>query len=116
MKAKGIFTHLSKLSANKKGLTLIEVIVSIGILAIVTGPFLGTIILSTRNNAYSEQVLKASELSQTVMEEIKSKPDFLDIEAVSEADAKTTDYKEYLMEDDYRVMYKIIKKKELYHR
>lgn len=39
MKAKGIFTHLSKLSANKKGLTLIEVIVSIGILAIVTGPF-----------------------------------------------------------------------------
>lgn len=50
------------------------------------------------------------------MEEIKSKPDFLDIEAVSEADAKTTDYKEYLMEDDYRVMYKIIKKKELYHR
>jgi prepilin-type N-terminal cleavage/methylation domain-containing protein len=109
MKAKGIFTHLSEFSANNKGLTLIELIVSIAILAIVTGPFLGTIILSTRNNTYSEQVLKASELAQNAMEEIKSKPDFLENEAVYEAEAQTTDYKEYLQKDGYRVRYKIIK-------
>lgn len=110
MKAKGIFRHLSKYSANNKGLTLIEVIVSIGIMAIVTGPFLGTIILSTRNNTYSEQVLKSSELAQNVMEEIKSKPDFLEAEAIYEVVAPITEYKEYLQEDGYRVRYKIVKR------
>jgi prepilin-type N-terminal cleavage/methylation domain-containing protein len=110
MKAKGIFTHLSKYSANNKGLTLIEVIVSIAIMAIVTGPFLGTIILSTRNNTYSEQVLKSSELAQNVMEEIKSKPDFLEAEAIYESVAPITEYKEYLQEDGYRVRYKIVKR------
>ena len=110
MKAKGIFTHLSKYSANNKGLTLIEVIVSIAIMAIVTGPFLGTIILSTRNNTYSEQILKSSELAQNVMEEIKSKPDFLEAEAIYEAVAPITEYKEYLQEDAYKVRYKIVKR------
>lgn len=114
MKAKGIFTHLSKsLAGNEKGISLIEVIVSMGILAIVAGPFLGTIILSTRNNSYSEQVLKASELTQTVMEEIKSNPEFLKDEAFNEADAMTADYKEYPLESlsgsDYKVEYKIVK-------
>lgn len=109
MKGKDIFIHLSKSSANKKGLTLIELIVSVAILVMVTEPFLRTIVLSTRNNAYSEQILKASELAQKVMEEIKSDPVLLMNEAVYEADAQTTDYKEYLQEDNYRVMYKITK-------
>ncbi|GEM_PF-2036788 len=110
MKAKGIFTHLSKFSAsNEKGISLIEVIVSMLIMAIITGPFLGTIILSTRNNTYSEQVLKASELAQTVMEDIKSRPEFLEGEALPEADSITVDYKEYSLENEYKVMYKIVK-------
>lgn len=109
MKENGIFTHMSKSSANNKGLTLIELIVSVAILAIVTGPFLRTIVLSTRNNAYSEQILRSSELAQKVMEEIKSNPEFLRNEAVFEADAQATEYKEYLLEDDYKVMYKITK-------
>ncbi len=110
MKAKSVFTHLSKFTAgNKKGISLIEVIVSMGILAIVTGPFLGTIILSTRNNSYSEQILKASELAQTVMEEIKSRPVFLEAEALNEADAITADYKVYPLESEYEVMYRIVK-------
>lgn len=110
MKVKGIFTHRYKNLSNNKGISLIEVIVSIGIMAIVTGPFLGTIILSTRNNTYSEQVLKATELAQNVMEEIKSRPDFLEAEAIDEADVQTTDYREYITEDDYSLSYKIIKK------
>lgn len=110
MKAKGIFTHLSKFSAgNVKGISLIEVIVSMGILAIVTGPFLGTIILSTRNNTYSEQVLKGSEIAQSVMEEIKSRPDFLEDEAVDEEDAVTDQFKVYPLDSEYEVMYKITK-------
>jgi len=109
MKDKGIFTNLS----NNKGISLIEVIVSVAIMAMVTGPFLGTIILSTRNNTYSQQVLKASELAQNVMEEIKSRPDFLEENAVFEADAQITDYSEYLQEEGYSVKYKIIKQEKV---
>ncbi len=110
MKGKGIFTHQSKNLLNKKGISLIEVIVSVALMAIITGPFLGTIILSTRNNTYSEQVLKASELAQNVMEEIKSRPEFLEEKAVYEGDEQTTDYVEYIEEEDYSVRYKIVKR------
>lgn len=110
MKGKGIFIHQSKNLLNKKGISLIEVIVSVTLMAIITGPFLGTIILSTRNNTYSEQVLKASELAQNVMEEIKSRPEFLEEKAVYEGDAQTTDYIEYLEEEGYSVRYRIVKR------
>ncbi len=110
MKGKCIFTHQSKNLLSKKGISLIEVIVSVALMAIITGPFLGTIILSTRNNTYSEQVLRASELAQNVMEEIKSRPEFLEEKAVYEGDAQTTDYIEYLEEQGYSVRYKIVKR------
>lgn len=109
MKDKGFFAHGSKSSANSKGLTLIEMIVSVAILAIVTGPFLRTIVISTRNNVYSEQVLISSQMAQKVMEEIKSNPEFLRDEAIFEVEAQSVDYKEYLQEDNFRVMYKITK-------
>lgn len=110
MEGKCIFTHQSNKLLNKKGISLIEVIVSVALMAIIIGPFLGTIILSTRNNTYSEQVLNASELAQNVMEEIKSMPEFLEEKAVYEGDAQTTEYIEYLEEQGYRVRYKIVKR------
>lgn len=109
MKAKCVFSHLSKNLLNKKGISLIEVIVSVTLMAIITGPFLGTIILSTRNNTYSEQVLKASELAQSVMEEIKSRPEFLKENAVYEDEAATTEYIEYKEKEGYSVRCKIVK-------
>lgn len=109
MKDKCVFTYLSKNLLNNRGISLIEVIVSVTLMAIITGPFLGTIILSTRNNTYSEQVLKASEVAQRVMEEIKSRPDFLKENAVYEGDLPTTEYVEYIEEDGYSVRFKIVK-------
>lgn len=94
---------------NNRGISLIEVIVSVVIMGIVTGPFLGTIIMSTRNNAYSGNVLKATELAQRVMEEIKSKPEFLEEQAVYQSEVQSTDYNEYLEENGYIVKYKIVK-------
>ena len=110
MKGKCIFAYQSKNLLSKKGISLIEVIVSVALMAIITAPFFGTIILSTRNNTYSEQVLRASELAQNIMEEIKSMPEFLEEKAVYEGDSQTAEYIEYFEEQGYRVRYKIVKR------
>ncbi|MFZ5989588.1 MAG: type IV pilus modification PilV family protein [Bacillota bacterium] len=110
MKALSIVKKLPvKTITNKKGITLIELIVSLCIFVIVAAPFLATFLSSTRNNALSQEVLKSSTLAQKVMEEIKSRPLFLSAEAVTEAQAPLTDYREYLAYGNYKVKYKIIK-------
>lgn len=55
-----------------KGMTLIEIIVSLALLAIVIVPFLTMIVNSTRTNRTSEDILDATYVAQSNMEELYS--------------------------------------------
>lgn len=105
----GRHTVIGRCNMNTKGITLIELIVSLCIVLIVAAPFLGTFLASTKNNAASKEVLMSSTLASKVMEEIKSRPLFLSTEAVTEAEASLMDYREYMAYEDYKVKYRIIK-------
>ncbi|MDQ2085291.1 type II secretion system protein [Herbivorax sp. ANBcel31] len=93
---------------SKKAVTLIELIIALSILAIVAAPFLMTFLSSTRNNAFSREVIDSTVLAQKVMEEIKSRPLFLSQQAYS--DNQTAEYKEYDIYEDYKIKYKIVMK------
>ncbi|TYQ13354.1 UNVERIFIED_CONTAM: prepilin-type N-terminal cleavage/methylation domain-containing protein [Acetivibrio alkalicellulosi] len=97
---------------NNKGVTLIELVISLSILVIVVGPFLGVFLSSTKNSAFSMEVLDSSSLSQKVMEEIKSRPEFLKEEAILKEYEMIKPYKKYYDHGDYEVKYKIIKEEE----
>lgn len=55
-----------------KGFTLIEVLISITILAIIAAPMLHAFVTSARTNAKSAKLLDATTLSQNIMEEFKA--------------------------------------------
>ena len=63
---------------NRKGMTLIEIIVSLAILAIIIVPFLNIFVQSTVTNKKSEVILDATYVAQRVMEE--SYNDSLDVD------------------------------------
>lgn len=56
----------------KKGMTLIEVIISVALLAILIIPISGLVMSSLKNNIKSEDMQKASYIGQKVLEELKS--------------------------------------------
>lgn len=68
---------LGTVLSDTSGVTMIELIVSISILAIVAAPFIGTMISATRNNELSNEITQASMLAQRTMEDLKSRPGLL---------------------------------------
>lgn len=56
----------------ENGITLIEVIASVALLAIIAGPLLGTAITAFKTNSASREKTEAIALAERVMEEIKS--------------------------------------------
>ena len=57
---------------SKKGMTLIEVIISVALLAILIIPLSGLVMSSLKNNIDSEDMQKASYIGQKVLEELKA--------------------------------------------
>ena len=55
-----------KENSNDKGFTLIEVIITVIILALVTAPFLSSFVSASKTNMKSKRVQEANELSQSV--------------------------------------------------
>lgn len=66
---------------NIKGVTLVELIVVITIMAIIVTPFIATSIGSAQNNSYAEDRMKAYEFINRTSEEIKLDRIFLESEA-----------------------------------
>ncbi|MCF0239605.1 MAG: prepilin-type N-terminal cleavage/methylation domain-containing protein [Streptococcus gallolyticus] len=60
-----------KLKCKKKGVTLLEVIVSVAILAVISVPVGGMLITSVKTNKQVEDKQKAALLGQEILEEIK---------------------------------------------
>lgn len=65
---------------NNNGLTLIEVIVTIGILGIIITPVLTMFITTARTNKFSEMKMDATIIAQRVMENIKTSSDLDNID------------------------------------
>ncbi|MEN8907078.1 MAG: prepilin-type N-terminal cleavage/methylation domain-containing protein [Clostridiales bacterium] len=84
---------------NIKGITLVELIITISIMSIIVVPFVATSISSSENNAFADDKIKAYNLMNLVIEEIKSKPEFLEAN-ISE------NFQEYIS-DNTELMYKI---------
>ena len=61
-----------KENSNDKGFTLIEVIITVIILALVTAPFLSSFVSASKTNMKSKRVQEANELSQYVIEDFKA--------------------------------------------
>ncbi|MDV4149367.1 type II secretion system protein [Clostridium sp. AL.422] len=59
----------------KKGMTLIEVIISVALLSILIIPLSGLVMSSLRNNIDAEDMQKASYIGQKVLEELKAYDD-----------------------------------------
>ncbi len=57
---------------NKKGVTLVELLISMAILAVVIVPLLASYLTSIRSSVKSEQLLVASNIALKAMEEIKA--------------------------------------------
>ncbi len=66
-------TTIARVKGNifaQKGLTIIEMIISIALLAIITIPFLAMFVHSTSTNSKSQNILEGTHLAQTTMEEL----------------------------------------------
>jgi|GEM_PF-5614852 len=57
---------------NKKGLTLIEILVTIGILSIIIAPLLSMFLNAYRNTINSQRIMSGAYISQAVMESCKN--------------------------------------------
>ncbi|HHV60708.1 MAG TPA: type II secretion system protein [Clostridiaceae bacterium] len=66
--------HKTRFLHSNKGVTLVELLVSIAILSVVAMPFLASFLTSTSNNVKSERILVASNIAHRAMEEIKADP------------------------------------------
>ncbi|WP_430886424.1 type IV pilus modification PilV family protein [Fusibacter sp. JL216-2] len=60
---------------NQKGVTLLELIIAIGILALVIGPYLNQFVKATEIGERSERIVRAEYAAQKKLEEIKLAPD-----------------------------------------
>lgn len=61
-----------KLNKNDKGFTLVELIVTVVILALVTAPFLSSFASASKANVKAKHVEEANELSQYIIEQFKA--------------------------------------------
>lgn len=57
---------------DNKGMTLVELLIAITILALITTPFLNSFIVSVRNNYKARNVLRATTVAQNLMEGIEA--------------------------------------------
>ena len=57
---------------DNKGMTLIELLIAITMLALITTPFLNSFIVSVRNNYKARNVLRATTVAQNLMEGLKA--------------------------------------------
>lgn len=64
--------YLKKIEKNNKGFTLVELIITVVILALVTAPFLSSFISASKTNVESKRIQEANELSQYVIEQFKA--------------------------------------------
>jgi prepilin-type N-terminal cleavage/methylation domain-containing protein len=62
----------SKLRLNKKGFTLIEILIAIGILALITVPLAMNMITSSQMNSKAKQTAAASDLTTTLVEVLQA--------------------------------------------
>ncbi len=83
---------------SQKGVTLSELLAAIAVLAIVSIPFMGSFISAVNNNVSSKDKVYTSVLAQKAMDDIKSRPVFLEAEAGRER-------KIYSSDAPYRVEY-----------
>lgn len=61
-----------KISEDNRGFSLLELIVTVVILAIVTAPFLSSFVTASNTNVKSKRIQEANELSQYVIEQCKA--------------------------------------------
>ncbi len=71
--------HGSKQRKQNRGFSLVEVLVSIFILALIVAPILGNIAQATRINQTSRKMQNASNLGQNMMEGLKSQESFVEV-------------------------------------
>jgi len=64
---------LARLYRDQRGVTLIDLIVTIIILAIAVPPMVGVFITSTRNSTFGVNMARANHLASNLLEEIRSK-------------------------------------------
>ncbi len=57
---------------NNKGFTLVELMITVAILALVTAPFLSSFVSASRANATSKRIQEANELNEYIMEQFKA--------------------------------------------
>lgn len=63
---------MNKISKDNKGFTLVELIVTVVILALVTAPFLSSFVTASNTNSKSIRLQEANELSQYIIEQCKA--------------------------------------------
>lgn len=61
-----------KLNKNNKGFTLLELILTVVILALVTAPFLSSFVTASRTNLKSKRIQEANELGEYIIEQFKA--------------------------------------------
>lgn len=72
MKGEKQMHYDKKLSENNRGFTLLELIVTVVILALVTAPFLSSFASASKTNVKSKRIQEANELSQYIIEQFKA--------------------------------------------
>lgn len=63
---------MKKIGEDNRGFTLVELIVTIVILALVTAPFLSSFVTASNTNVKSKKIQEANELSQYIIEQCKA--------------------------------------------
>lgn len=61
-----------KINQDNRGFTLVELIITVVILALVTAPFLSSFVTASNTNVKSKRVQEANELSQYIIEQFKA--------------------------------------------
>lgn len=61
----------NKLKKNNKGFTLLELLITVVILALITAPFLSSFASASKTNVKSKRIQEANELSQHIIEQFK---------------------------------------------
>lgn len=65
---------------NQKGVTMIEVLVTVGLLAIIIVPCLSSFVVAQRGNALAEQTYNEYTQASNLMEELKAKGELIGAE------------------------------------
>ena len=61
-----------KMNENNEGFTLLEVLLTVVILALVTAPFLSSFVTASKANLKSKRIQEANELGEYIIEQFKA--------------------------------------------